>query len=352
MWNKRIVTYLKTKGFDQSQADPSLFIKMNEKKDLVAILAIYVDDCIILGTSNGIQFTKETLQSEFKMTDLGIISGILGINITHTGDGIALDQRAYLIRTLECFGMSDCRPIATPALPTNMSEKEDSNEVSDQTQYRQAIGSLLYLSKCTRPDITYAVNQVAQKVEKPTKSDWTKVKRIFRYLKGTLNFGLVYTRGESLNVSGYSDASYAMNEDRKSTSGYAYLANGAAITWRSKKQPIVTTSSMEAEFVALASATKEALWIKKLNNELMNENMPVEIKEDNQSCIKFSHDFIHSDRTKHIDVRYYFVREKVEEGKIKLTYCPTTEMIADIFTKALGPILFAKFVKALGLRKI
>jgi hypothetical protein len=238
------------------------------------------------------------------------------------------------------------------ALAGKLELKEDDQEEISKTYYRQAIGSLLYLSKCTRPDITFAVNQVAQRVENPIKSDWIKVKRIFRYLAGTLNYGLCYQRNIQSRLYGYSDASYAMNEDRKSTSGYLFIANGAAISWKSRKQPIVSTSSMEAEYIALASAAKEALWIRKLNLELKKDNIPIEVKEDNQSCIKFAHDFIHSERTKHIDVRYYFIREKVENKELLITYCPSNEMIADTLTKALGPILFAKFVTAMGLMEL
>jgi hypothetical protein len=197
------------------------------------------------------------------------------------------------------------------------------------------------------------VNQVARKMEKPTNLDWMNVKRIFRYLNGTKNHGLVFNRSNDAPI-GYSDASYAQSEDRKSTSGYAFLFNGAAITWRSKKQPIVATSSMEAEFIALASATKEALWIRKLILELNEgeERMPMTIMEDNQGCIKFARDAIHNDRSKHIDVRYFFVKERVESNYIKLLYCPTNDMVADLFTKPLGPILFSRLTEMLGVKKI
>lgn len=354
-WNIRLVTYLLSQGYVQSHADPSLFILRSEKNEIKSIIATYVDDCILIGEFDEITKAKEVLSSEFKMTDLNEMSGILGVNVIQSADSIALDQRAYLNRLLQKFGMLDCRPVSIPALPekiNQINEDEEAKKPFDQNLYRQAVGSLLYLSKCTRPDVTYAVNQVAKNMEKPTQEDWMKVKRIFRYLKGTIDYALTYARGESNQAIGYSDASYAMNEDRKSTSGYVFLMNGTAITWRSKKQPIVTTSSMEAEFIALASATKEALWIRKLENELLNEtNVPTVIMEDNQACIRFSRDYVHSDRSKHIDVRYYFIRERIERNEVKMIYCPTTEMIADALTKPLGPILFAKFASAMGLRK-
>lgn len=349
-WNIKITTYLKSRNFTQSQADPSLFFKKDQEGRLTTVLAIYVDDCIILGTKQGISEAKIILTKQFSMTDLGEMTGILGVNVVQSEEGVSLDQEAYLEKVLKIFGMSQCRPISTPAIFEKESTSQESSSSVDQKEYRKAVGSLLYLSKSTRPDITFAVNQVAQKVENPTQSDWIKLKRIFRYLRGTSKLALTYSR-KDFKISGYSDASYAMNEDRKSTSGYAFMTNGACITWRSKKQPITTTSSMEAEFVALSSAVKEALWIRKLNIELLNDTEAVEVFEDNQACIRFSHDFIHSDRTKHIDVRYYFVRENVEEKKIKLTYCPTTEMIADVLTKPLGSVLFVKFIQLLGLKE-
>lgn len=347
-WNTRLTNYLKKSGYCQSQADPSLFV-LQEREKVKSIIAVYVDDCLIIGMRPEVLEAKQVLAKEFKMTDQGRLTGMLGINFNITNEEVRMDQTFYTESLLEKFGMENSRPISTPILPEEKEEEGDRN-LCDQKLFRQAVGGLLYLSRCTRPDIAFAVNQVAQSMERPTESDWRKVKRIFRYLNGTRSHGLIYAKGGG-GLIGYSDASYAQTKSRKSTSGYTFKWNGGAITWRSKRQPIVATSSMEAEYIALASAVKEALWIRKLVQEFRVSQAPIAILEDNQACIRFSHDQNHNDRTKHIDVRYLFIKDRIELDQVKITYCPTNEMIADLMTKPLGPIQFNHLVRLLGVRK-
>ena len=178
------------------------------------------------------------------------------------------------------------------------------------------------------------------------------LKRIFRYLNGTKNDALTYQKSEEMKIVAYSDASYAEDEGRKSTSGFVFFINGAALTWRSKKQNTVATSSMESEYIALSSAVKEAMWLMKFNTELNQSYTTINILEDNQACIKFAYDQTHSERSKHIDVRFHFVKEKIDAKIVKIIYCPTSEMIADSLTKPLDTIKFNKFKTAmLGTRK-
>jgi hypothetical protein len=186
-------------------------------------------------------------------------------------------------------------------------------------------------------------------MQNPNEEDWMMVKRILRYLQKTKEAKLVY-HAKPKELVGYSDASYApSSEDRKSISGYLFQMNGAAISWRSKKQPIVSLSSMEAEYIAITAAIKEAQWLAKLEEELMMKQKKMVIFEDNQSTIKTAKNEIHTERSKHIDVRYHFVREQVQNGAIEIKYCPTGEMTADLMTKALGAIKHAKFSESLGL---
>jgi hypothetical protein len=168
-------------------------------------------------------------------------------------------------------------------------------------------------------------------------------------LKGTKSLALVYNKQDSL--VGYSDSSYAEEVDRKSVSGYVFKQAGAAITWRSTKQQIVAQSSMEAEYIALAEAGKEAQWIRKLQSEIFPhvKNQPTLIYEDNQSAIKLSNNPLHSNRSKHISVRYHSIRDLVKSKIVDIQYLPTAEMIADIMTKSLGKILHCRFVEGLGL---
>jgi hypothetical protein len=241
--------------------------------------------------------------------------------------------------------MSDCKSCETPG--SNYDTKED-ELFEDVDLYQQAIGSLIYLSVATRPDISFSVNLLARNLSKPTKNNWIGVKRIFRYLKGTLNYGLVYKK-KSYSLIGYSDASHADDdEDRKSSYGYVFLINGGAISWCARKLKCITLSSMESEYCALTDAVKEGKWLSIINKELYKDFDAIKINEDNQSAIKFSNNKMINNRSKHIDIKYHFVRENVLAKKIILEYCPTDQMTADIFTKSLGKLLFRRHRDALG----
>jgi hypothetical protein len=185
-------------------------------------------------------------------------------------------------------------------------------------------------------------------MQNPTNADWENGKRVIRYLRATRTLGLKYLNSDTAVV--YSDASYAEEKDAKSISGYVVKQGGAVITWRSTKQELVAQSSAEAEYIALAEAVKEAIWIRKLQEEsLPNANHQIIIQEDNQSAIKLAQNPIHTNRTKHIHVRYHATRDYVKKKLVKIQYCPTEEMIADIMTKSLDQQAHAKFCTALGL---
>ena len=188
-----------------------------------------------------------------------------------------------------------------------------------------------------QPDFTFAVNIVATLSEKPAKEHWASVKRIFRYLKGTVNYGLQYSSDASEDCVGFCDADWAGDtNDRKSTSGYTFQKNGASDSWRSKKQPRVALSTAEAEYIALSAAVQEALWMKQLLVDLnVNTETPMTIYEDNQAVISVSKNPQFHGRAKHIDIKCHFVRDQVEKGTINVVYCPTSNMGADLFTKGL-----------------
>jgi hypothetical protein len=354
-WNKRITKFLENEKYNQSKADPCVFIKENNKKEKT-IIAIYVDDCFIIGKIEEIKKIKEIFNKEFKMKDNGELSGFLGINVNRNNNELTLDQEFYIENMLKKFSMQDCKPVTTPMVAEKknkiITKKEKEKEGVETIKYQSAIGSLIYLSVATRPDIAYAVNQAAQAMKSPTDEDWVKIKRIFRYLQGTKTMKIRYTKEENEKENqtvGFSDASYAEDrKNRKSTSGYIFLKSNGPISWKSKKQPIVSLSSMEAEYIALTSASKEALWIRKLDGELEKEQT-ITINEDNQSAIKTANDEIHNERSKHIDVRYHFIREAIKQKLIKLAYLQTTSMLADALTKPLGAIQLEKLNKDMGL---
>jgi len=189
-------------------------------------------------------------------------------------------------------------------------------------------------------------------MKEPTEKDWMNVKRILRYLQSTKTMKIIYSNhSNDQQITGYCDASYAEDrKDRKSTSGYLFMKANGPISWKSKKQPIVSLSSMEAEYIALTSAAQEALWLKKLNKELEMEQIMI-IYEDNQSTIKTSKDEIHNQRSKHIDVRYHFIREMIKQKEIEVTYLPTDQMLADILTKPLGSNKVNQLTNGMGLKQ-
>jgi hypothetical protein len=347
-WNKKFVGVLLDMKFTQSDADPCLFLREKKDGESTAIL-VWVDDLII--ADKEVEEIKRKLMSKFKMRDFGELSWVLGIKVERSKEKIELSQGTYIKNLLEKFSMQDSKPAPTP-LPSKIEELSKSKEArikyNNIPKFQQIIGALIYLSNTTRPDITFSVNYLARKMSVPSNQDYLFAKRILRYLNGTRDLKLTFADKE--NIIGYSDASYAEDKfDRKSTGGYIFKMNGGAISWKSTKQKIVTLSSCEAEYVALTEAAKEAMWIKLLDkNVKKSEEKIMTIYEDNQSTIKLSKNPIQSDKSKHIDVRYHFIREKVEEKKIDVKYIPTTDQVADIFTKSLGKILHEKFRKELG----
>ena len=234
----------------------------------------------------------------------------------------------------ETPGMNDSKPVKTPVDPGHRLVK--ANKALDQPLYQSVVGSLMYLATCTRPDIAYAVGMLARFSSKPNQSHWTAAKRVLRYLRGTVNFGILY-RGES-GVLGYSDADWAGDaDDRKSTSGYMFLIAGGPVSWKSRKQSTVALSTAEAEYVALSTAVQECMWMQRLLSELGNPpDGPTTILEDNQSSIAMAKNPQFHGRAKHIDIKHHFIRDQVSIGSIELQYCPTNEMLADVLTKGLA----------------
>ena len=236
--------------------------------------------------------------------------------------------------------MEDAKNIRTPVDISTKLTKEGNEEDTcvDQQLYQSTVGSLLYLSIATRPDITYAVSNVAKFCAKPTKQHWVAVKRIIQYLKGTQQYGLLYSKSDSNHCVGFSDADWGGDlDDRKSTSGYLFQVGGTAISWRSKKQTCVALSTAEAEYIALASAAQEPLWLQELLADLKKEDLKsITIYEDNQSVISMAKNPQFHGRTKHIAIKYHFIREQVSSGKLEMKYCKTNDMIADMLTKGLS----------------
>lgn len=349
-WNKALHDHMEQIGFKRSTSDPCVYI---QAKSSVAIVAVYVDDLIIITTTpEETEKVKESLEKKFRMKDMGRLHYCLGISVVQDDDRkcIWLHQKQYILNMLSRYGMSEANPAPTPADVNVKLVKNDgvSKEV-DPVMYQSMVGSLLYAAMATRPDIAHAVGVVSKFNSNPTEAHLTAVKRILRYLKGTIDLALRFN-DEPGSLIGYSDADWAGDlDDRHSTTGNLFLLAGGAVSWLSKKQPVVALSTCEAEYVALSLATQEAVWLRRMLTELGASPECVLLMEDNQGAIALAKNPVAHARTKHIDIRYHHIREAIQSGMIDVQYCPTSEMNADLLTKPLPKGLFQKFRVALGM---
>lgn len=354
-WNHVLDDHLKKMEFNQTSSDPCVYVST---RNIGLIIAVYVDDLVLAGKCvSKFAETKEGLSARFKMKDLGRLHHFLGIEIVQNIEKgkVWFGQPTYTRKLLDKFGMRDSKPVSTASdSESKLVKKTDEEEDLDQKLYQAAVGGLLYLSTKTRPDISFAVGNAARFCSNPSRAHWTAVKRIMRYLRGTQDLGLMYCREESIfSCTGYSDADWGGSlDDSKSTSGYVFKSSGAAISWKSQKQTCVALSTAESEYVALSAASQEALWLKRLIGEITGEDTrPMELMEDNQSAICMATNPVFHGRTKHVELKYHFVRDQVTQGHIKLTYCPSERMVADILTKSLPATKFKNLRDCLGITK-
>uniref|UniRef100_A0AAV1U9T2 Reverse transcriptase Ty1/copia-type domain-containing protein n=1 Tax=Peronospora matthiolae TaxID=2874970 RepID=A0AAV1U9T2_9STRA len=340
---------------DMSGFDPCLYITTSDGH--CVFILVYVDDVLVTGSSlELVAQTKHDLKTRFEMTDSGKCAFVLGIELLDGEDGsVTLCQRRYVDDILKRFGMDDCKAVASPV---DMSSRLVSSDATTKVDapFREAVGALMHLATATRPDIAFGVGYVSRFMENPQEEHWVAVKRIFRYLQGTKTHGICYKPSARIDFRGYSDADWAGDlTDRKSTSGYTFMLLGAPVSWGSKKQPSVSLSTTEAEYIALSLAIQEGKWIHRLLCEIVmaaNEEGPeLMIHEDNQSCIKMTKNPVNHGRAKHIDIKYHHIRDEVKRGEVKLKYCETAVMLADIMTKGLHGPRHKEMTTALGIRE-
>ena len=321
------------------------------------IVAIWVDDLIIAGKDmKDINELKAQLKEEFEMKDLGELKYFLGMQVYRDRERrqIHINQSGYVNSVLEKFGLLECNPVSTPIATGTRLLKSTANDtlMDDATEYQSMVGSQMYGMLCTRPDLAFAISQVSQFNNSPNETHSAVAKRVLRYLKGTIDMGITFSGSIGLKLELYCDADWAEGEDRKSIGAYVAMLAGGGIAWRSKKQSTVAASSTEAEYMAMLEATKESIWIQKLLSELGRTAINAKtIYEDSQGAIALAHNPEHHARTKHVDVRYHFVRDYVENGTIRLEYCPTKEMVADALTKPLPKGRHDELIKRMGLEK-
>lgn len=348
-WYSRIDAYFIKEGFHKCPYEHTLYVKVSDEGKLL-IVCLYVDDLIYTGNdAHMFNDFKSSMMKEFDMSDLGLMHYFLGIEVIQLGVGIFISQKKYVSDVLERFNMLQCNPVSTPSETGLKLSKDHDGERVDSTYFKQIVGSLMYITS-TRPDIMHAVSTLSRYMENPTKMHLMAAKRVFRYLKGTTDFGILYKKGKMSSVYGYTDSDYAGDiDDRKSTSGNVFLMSSGAVSWSSKKQPIVTLSTTEAEFVAAATCSCQAIWLRRMLDVIgSQQHSPTIIYCDNISTIKLSRNPVFHGRSKHIDVRFHFLRDLCLEGVIELRFCKTEDQVADIMTKALKQPAFKKLRSMLG----
>ena len=368
-WSQLLNEKMLELGMRPSTADPCLFL--NDEDGELMTVNVHVDDCMITYTDERkYQRFRKRLESMFQISKSDDNNTFLGVVIERLPNGkedgrgpIYVHQKPYITDILARFRHTDCKPASVPAEPglklskAQMPTTDEEKAAMKDVPYRQLVGALLYLANCTRPDIAQAVSSCARFGSNPGPVHWKALKQVLRYLKGTQSLGLVYGKifAEGIPhtcIHGYVDGDWGGDaDDRRSTTGYVFMSYGGPVSWRSKKQASTALSSCESEYMAASEAAKEAIWLTRLYKEdLKIEDVsletrgdltekeylgakPLTVFEDNVGCISLSKNPVMHKSSKHIEIRYHFVRERVQDGSLKLVYIPSSENVADILTK-------------------
>jgi hypothetical protein len=345
-------------GFTRSGIDHSVFFRRHGETHI--IVAVATDDMAVTSKhAVDAEKFKSDIRKFWEITDHGPIKWFLGFEIKRDRNArtIAINQRTYIENMVEKFRLTGAKPVSTPMEPGSQFSVDQSpsslNQVTKMrgVPYMEAIGSVLWPVVVSRPDAAYATGILSQFVQNPGPAHWEGLKRLINYLGCTKNLWLTFGGQKETLIEGFCDSDWASQKHRHSISGYSFHFGMGAITWSSKKQNVVALSSTEAEYVAQTHAAKEAIWLRSFISEIQGKTKgPLTISCDNQGAIALAKDNKFHGRTKHIDLRYHFIREAVEDGKINVKYVPTDDNVSDIFTKPLPRPKFQRFVELLGLR--
>jgi hypothetical protein len=359
-WFKRLEEVLLELGFHRIRSDASVFVW--EKDGVKVIVPVFVDDITLASKSKAkISELKVQLAQRFKLRDLGATSFLLGVEITRerAKRTLHLSQRKYASELLQRFGFADCSPVSTPLDPGTRLDLSQCPQTPEDVEfmrdkpYVSAVGALMYLAIATRPDIAHAVGVLCRFMANPGPAHWKAAKHLFRYLRGTTDQRLTYAPDPSSQelFTTYSDADHGGNPDNgRSTSGFVVKMGTGAVSWMSRLQSVVALSTTEAEFIAAVSAGQEIVWMRSFLSELgYSMRGPSLLLVDNQSVIQVAKNPEHHGRMKHLDLRFFWLRDSVNSGIIAIRYVPTADQAADLLTKALARVKVAAAVPQLGL---
>ena len=347
-------------GFQENTVDRCIYMKVSGSKFI--FLVLYVDDILLATNDLGLLHqTKKYLSRNFEMKDMGEATYVIGIEIFRDRSQglLGLSQKTYINKILERFNMEKCSAGVVPIqkgdkfnaiqCPKNELERVQMRNIP----YASVVGSLMYAQTCTRPDISFAVEMLGRYQSNPGLDHWKAAKKILRYLQGTKNHMLTYKRSDHLKVIGYSDSDFAGCVDtRKSTFGYLFQLAEGAISWKSAKQSVIAASTMEAEFVACFEATIHGLWLRNFISELRIVDSiarPLKIYCDNSAAVFFSKNDKYSKGAKHMEIKYFAVKEEVQKQRVSIEHISTNLMIADPLTKGLSPKTFNEHVESMGI---
>jgi hypothetical protein len=366
-WGQHFTATLKAFKMRQSKADGCVYYS---HQNGLLLLGLYVDDAIVASDHQHVldHFMKQ-LQSAYEMV-VKPLTYFLGVHVVQTEEGIFIHQEKYINDMLTKFKLQDAKTVATPILTTcysecakvnneeNLSEcstKQGGSEAHSTThniKYRELIGSLLYSACTVRADVAFAVSYLSRFLDCYKHKHWKCAQYVLKYLGGTKRKGIMYYKHGDGQLVAYSDSDFAGCVDtRKSTTGNIILFNGSPIIWQSQRQSSVSLSTTESEYQASSECVKNLLWIQRLLKEIIHFDGVTELQMDNQSAIQLIKNPVYHKRSKHIDVRFHFIRERFEQGLFKLTYCPSAEQLADVFTKPLVKNKFLAARLAIGIRE-
>ena len=338
-------------GMHKSKSDHSVFYKRSTSG--IILLVVYVDDIVITGSDSvGISALKSFLHTQFHTKDLGELKYFLGVEVMRSKKGILLSQRKYVLDLLTETGKLGAKPCSAPMTP-NLQLTEDGELFDDPEKYRRLVGKLNYLT-VTRPDIAYSVSVVSQFMSSPTVHHWTALEQILCYLKGAPGRGILYRNHGHTHIECFSDADWGGSKiDRRSTTGYCVFVGGNLVSWKSKKQNVVSRSSAESEYRAMAQSVCEVMWIYQLLDEVgLKVSIPAKLWCDNQAALHIASNPVFHERTKHIEIDCHFVREKIQQNLVSTGHVKTGEQLGDIFTKALNGVRVDYICNKLGMINI